>query len=446
MYRSTIFTVLFTMSVFSVGCSLVKRDAPSPVDAGYNTRDLIDPSAQSEALDLVEGRDLDKAGDHLRDHITEIVRKQSPEAIARPPRHVLCMSGGGSYGAFTVGVLYGWTKTGERPRFDVVTGISTGALIAPLAFLGPEYDETLREFYTELEQRDVYRRRPVRGLFSDGLADNAPLAERIDEVLTPALIAEIAAEHNKGRRLYVGTTELEGRRLIIWDIGAIAQCGHRDLIKQVLLGSSAIPGFFPPARIEITVDGERFEELHGDGGVSAALFFRAPWLPEEQRSELTAANLYGTEVWCVVAGKLYADPVEFTPRALRIAANSVSTVLYAQIRGDLNRIYNMCLLNGMKFRLTSIPAGYPAPQSSTEFEPEQLRGMFDEGVRITCAGKAWRDTPPGFRASEADLERAGTDLIYVPRGPRPRSGGGGPPVPFAPGRLPIPVIPGEIEP
>src|SRR5262249_10189312 len=156
------------------------------------------------------------------------------------------------------------------PAFDVVTGVSTGALTAPYAFLGPKYDGELKRFYTTLETRDVYTLRPVRGLVTESLADNAPLAEQIDMVLTPEIIAEVAEEHRRGRRLYVGTTELESRRFVVWDLGAIACRGtprDRELIKSILLGSCAIPGFFPPSKIGVTVNGRPYTEQHVDGGV-----------------------------------------------------------------------------------------------------------------------------------------------------------------------------------
>ena len=221
------------------------------------------------------------------------MRLAPPEQVARN-RSVLCLSGGGSYGAFTAGVLCGWTASGDRPgcngrpNFNVVTGISTGALIAPFAFLGPKYDERFRSSTPRSRSATFSRLRPVRGLFAVALADNTPLAgTRRSRCFHPELIAEVAEEHRKGRRLYIGTTELEGGRFVCWDIGEIA-CrngpGDRELIKRILLGSSAIPGFFPPSQITVTVDGKTYVEDHGDGGASMSIFFRPPYVPLEQRT------------------------------------------------------------------------------------------------------------------------------------------------------------------
>ena len=299
----------------------------SPVDAGYNTNNLLDLPTQADADALGNVADVYRVAESLR-------KKPTPEQLAQR-RSVLCLSGGGSYGAYSAGVLCGWTASGDRPgtngrpNFSVVTGISTGALIAPYVFLGPRYDEQIRRFYTTIDDRDIYRLRPIRGLFSIALADNAPLANLIDQSLTPEIIREVAAEHMKGRRLYVGTTELEGARFVCWDVGEIAarnQPGDRELIKRILLGSSAIPGFFPPSRIPVTVNGQTLVEEHGDGGASMSIFFRPPYVPPEQRTS-TAADLAGVDLYLLVAGKLYADAEPIRARSIRIGAEHLDDAL-----------------------------------------------------------------------------------------------------------------------
>lgn len=382
------------------GCSLMRER--SPVEAGLNTRDLYDVPAQA-----VADAELDPVmkAEHLR-------RPLWPSS----GKTVLCLSGGGSYGAYTAGIVCGWTARGDRPCFDVVTGISTGALAAPFAFLGPDYDSELERFYTTLRTRDVYRLRPVRGLFTESLADNTPLAKTLDQTVTPGLVAAIACEHAKGRRLYVGSTEVEGRRFVVWDVGAIASRGTpeaRELVIQVLLASSAIPGFFTPQHIPVTVDGKRYVERHVDGGASQALFFRPPVLPPGVPPENA---LVGTDVYAVMAGKLYADPEKLKPRSLTVVAGTTSTVLYAQGRGDLTRLWTICQMANMNFHMTAIPDDYPAPKDATNFDPKAMRGMFDEGVRQARAG-AWRTTPPGTAPGEEPHVREGTDLSFQPRVP-----------------------------
>jgi predicted patatin/cPLA2 family phospholipase len=401
----------------TAGCAYRQTTpCPTPAASGINTRDLIDPPAQEEQERLMNLRTAEQYATRVRD---ELKAKAPP---GRPARNILCLSGGGSYGAYSAGVLCGWTERGDRPCFDVVTGISTGALIAPLAFLGPKYDPLLKEFYTTLENRDVYRLHPVRGLLGESLADNAPLARLIEQNITPEVIAEVADAHSQGRRLYVGTTEEEGKRFVVWDLGAIA-CrngpGDPQLIHQILLGSAAIPGFFPASKIDVWVDGRCYTERHIDGGVSEGIFFRAPYTPPGQQGDPAVPDMAGTQVWAIVAGKVFADPEVIKDRSLANAGKSVSTVLYAQTRGDLQRMYLMCLLNGMDLHISAIPAGFPAPPSATDFKPAEMTSLFEEGRRVIHAPEAWRTTLPGALLEEGETVqcRAGRYLTYQQRGP-----------------------------
>ncbi|MBA4190310.1 MAG: patatin [Planctomycetaceae bacterium] len=399
------------------GCAGRKwaRGQPSPAAVGVHTNNLIDPVAQAELTRSAGFDDFYKLVKHARE--------ENRPAVLPPKRTVLCLSGGGSYGAYTAGVLCGWTQCGGRPQFDAVTGISTGALIAPFAFLGCRYDPLLHEFYTTLTRKDVFRAKPIRGLFSESFADNTPLANQIDKVLTEEIIREIAVEHARGRRLYVGTTEVESRRFVVWDIGAIASRGRpcdRDKIKRILLGSSAIPGVFPPSEIEVEVQGQLFVEKHADGGVSQGLFFAPPRIPPELADTPDGRSLYGSDVYAIVAGKLYSDPKVVKPRALSILGNNVETVLYAQTRGDLFRLWTYSTMRGMNFNVTAIPPEFIVPGGAVDFDPKAMTALFDEGVRLVCMGKAWRQTPPGMEPGEAPLVRGGTNLIYEPRSPDPQ--------------------------
>ncbi|QEL19511.1 patatin-like phospholipase family protein [Limnoglobus roseus] len=385
----------------------------SPTAAGLNVRDLVDPAAQAEAEDLNPPDQLAILGERLR-----VERKAG--SADRPPRHVLCLSGGGAFGAFSAGVLVGWTGRGDRPTFDVVTGVSTGALIAPFAFLGPEYDPTITDLYTTIRTRDLYRLRLLTALLGESFADNRRMAARVDAAISPAVTAAIAAAHRAGRRLYVGTTEQEGKQFVVWDVGAIAAgdaAGGRELIVQILLGSAAPPGFFPAAEIGVTVDGVRRVERHTDGGVSQSIFFRPPYVPPEARSDPAARDLAGTRVYAVVAGKLYADPEAIRPRAISQASKNVAATVYAQTRRNLQQVYADCVVAGMDYHLAAIPPGYPAPRSSLEFRPAVMVPLFEEGRRVGGSAAAWRTLPPGAGPGEGPLARAGTALTHRPRGP-----------------------------
>lgn len=406
------------------GCANRKgfRGAPSPAEVGIHSNNLVDPELE---MQVARGTGIPNFY-----NLVMRVRDENKPAVIPPKRTILCLSGGGSYGAYSAGVLCGWTQCGGRPQFDVVTGISTGALIAPFAFLGTQYDPLMKEFYTTLSRKDVFRAKPIRGLFSEAFADNKPLADQIDRVLTDEIVREIAIEHSKGRRLYVGTTEVESRRFVVWDIGAIASRGRpcdRDTIKRVLLGSSAIPGVFPPSEIEIEVGGRLLVERHSDGGVSQGLFSAPPYFPPDVPDTPEARSLYGSDVYVIVAGKLFSDPKVIKPRALSIAASNVETVLYAQTRGDLFRLWTYCTIRGQNFSMTAIPAEFEIPGSAVDFDPKAMTALFNEGVREMCTGKKWRITPPGMEPGETPLVRGGTNLIYEPRSidPKPRDPGRG---------------------
>ncbi|HEX4611468.1 MAG TPA: hypothetical protein VH092_24960 [Urbifossiella sp.] len=246
------------------------------------------------------------------------------------------------------------------------------------------------------------------------------MAARLDAFFTPEVMADIAAAHARGRRLYVGTTEQEGKQFVVWDIGAMAARGSscdRDLILKVLLGSAAPAGFFPSAKIEVTVDGRRYTERHVDGGVSQSVFFRPPYVPPEERSDVAARDLAGTKVYVIVAGKLYADPEVVRPWSLAQASKSVSMLLYAQTRGDLQRLYTICLLTRMDYFVSAIPQGYAAPTSSAAFEPAVMTALFEEGRRVIGTPEAWRVLPPGVGPGESTLNRVGPCLTYQQRGP-----------------------------
>jgi hypothetical protein len=190
--------------------------------------------------------------------------------------HFLALSGGGDNGAFAAGLLVGWSESGTRPTFKIVTGISTGALIAPFAYLGSAYDPTITRMYSDIEQKDIFQRRAVlAGLTSDALADTAPLENMIARYLDTEIVERIAEEYRRGRALIIVTTNLDAGVPVIWNIGAIAESGRPErvaLIRKILLASAAVPAFFPPVMFDVTVDGAAHQELHVDGGASMQTF------------------------------------------------------------------------------------------------------------------------------------------------------------------------------
>jgi predicted acylesterase/phospholipase RssA len=335
-------------------------------------------------------------------------------AVLSPHKDILVISGGGVYGSYPAGVLYGWSQTGTRPTFDVVTGISTGAMVAVFAFLGPSVDEDMRCAYTMTSDKDVFKkRRTMQALLSDALNDSEPLARRIASYATDEKIRLVAMEHQKGRRLYVGTTDLDVRRGIFWDMGEIAMRDtpdSRELFRKVLLASASIPGFFPPVPIEVNVDGRRRIERHVDGGVSSSMFFAPPWVPPEQRENLPSTWLYGSDLYILVAGKMYPDPTPVKSRTLSIVENAVSTIIYDQTRSDLYKLFLLSIVTGMNYNVSAIPPEVPSPSESTSFKPPEMTVLFEAGAEWARTNRQWRDTPPGGQPGEGARYRAGPVL------------------------------------
>jgi hypothetical protein len=356
--------------------------------------------------------------DVLRSFVDRTRQSNAPGEAAARRGKFLALSGGGMYGAYTVGVLCGWTETGSRPRFDVVTGVSTGALIATYAFLGPEHDPTMTRLFTSVSDRDIYRRRPAAALlWSDAAASSAPLKKLIDTNVDDEVIAAVAREHECGRRLYVGTTNIDTRKLVIWDMGAIASSARadaKDLYRKILLASASVPGFFPPVPIEVEVNGKTFTEMHVDGGATTGLFLRSSTLrldPDAVRAG--RQPLAGSDVYLIVAGKLYADPTCTDRRTVRIGESALTSIVYSQTRGELFRIYALCLVGGMNYHLGAIPEDLRVGGEAMAFDPEVMRRLYRAGYAAGSGGTAWRDTPPGAEPHEQTRPRTGTQF-YAP--------------------------------
>jgi predicted acylesterase/phospholipase RssA len=341
-----------------------------------------------------------------------------PEAAIDSRRFsVLALSGGGADGAYTAGALVGWSEAGTRPDFDVITGVSTGALIATLTFVNRDAD--LQRFYTTTTDADIFdRRSTLSALLSDAFADHRPLARRIEKLADDKFLAAVAAEHRKGRRLYVGTTHLDARRLVVWDMGAIAARGRPadvELFRKVLLASTAAPGFFPPVAIKVEVDGRQFEELHVDGAATAMLFFRPPQVPWAEAIKLGDRPLAGSDLYVLVAGKLYAEPDRAEPKLLPLLADSVSALVAAKTQADVGQLHATARSEGMHFHLGAIPPTVASSMDPLAFDPPTMTRLFDAGRRKALAGSLWRDTPPGAGPGEEVPDRTGAKLTTTGR-------------------------------
>ncbi len=327
----------------------------------------------------------------------EEIKASFPETFGKPHNY-LSVSGGGANGAFGAGLLVGWTEAGNRPKFDIVTGISTGALIAPFAFLGPSYDQQLQEIYTTLSTKDLLKRRSLLKLLrSDSIANSEPFRGLIAKYINEQILEQLADAYKKGRRLFIGTTNLDADRPVIWDVTAIAASGAPnalDLIHDVLLASASIPGAFPPVYIEVEADGERYDEMHVDGGVTSQVFLYPVSVDWRQVMELLEVK--GTpQVYVIRNARLLPNYKITDPKLLPIAERSISSLIRTQGVGDLYRIYLGTQRDGVGYNLAYIP-DYVDLTPKEQFDPHYMQILFDLGYKMAKSGYPWKKQPPGF--------------------------------------------------
>jgi predicted acylesterase/phospholipase RssA len=342
------------------------------------------------------------------EEINPTALEQRFSGIMHTKHNYLAISGGGADGAYGAGVLAGWTAQGTRPEFTMVTGISTGALTAPFAFLGPAYDQQLQELYTTLDSSRIFIRRSIFSIIrSDSVADSTPLLQMLDRYITEELVAEIASEYRRGRSLHIGTTNLDAGRPVIWNIGRIANSGHpgaTELIRQVLLASASIPGIFPPAYIRVQgPDGRTYEEMHVDGGTSAQIFLypsRTNWA-----ELMTLLDVKGTPTaYLIRNSRFMPDYKEVRARVPDIAARSVASLIRTQGIGDTFRIAAITRRDGVKVKLTSIPPTALRDPGEEIFDPAYMSALFDYGYQRARSGEAWHVIDVNSLVSERELQ------------------------------------------
>jgi predicted acylesterase/phospholipase RssA len=341
----------------------------------------------------------DTAPEGLRDWLSlpdESLRARYGEIMDQPHSY-LVISGGGGEGAFGAGLLVGWSARGDRPEFQIVSGISTGALIAPFAFLGSRYDPVLEDAYTHYATADLMKGRSLVDILrGDAAADVIGLKRLLEHHLNDRVIEEIAEEGRKGRSLYIGTTNIDAARPVLWNITRIAASGAPgapELIRSVVLASTAIPGAFPPVLIEVEADGERYEEMHVDGGVTTQLFLSyagMDWRRIAQRLQVEG----GTTVYAIRNAKLH-QTWETVPRRLpSVVKRSVSTLIKSQGLGDLARLYIVARENGFAYRLAYIPDSFQA-ESNEAFDKAYMAELFQLGYELSRDGQVWTSALDG---------------------------------------------------
>lgn len=340
-------------------------------------------------------------GDATPDDLTERLELLQEARMAGDagPLSALAISGGGANGAFGAGLLKGWSETGNRPEFRIVTGISTGALIAPFAFIGSEMDEKLEKFYTTTSTDDLLiRRNRLFLLRIDSVTDSTPLRNILLELFNPEFIEAIAKEHRKGRRLYIGTTHLDAGRPMIWNIGAIAISDRpdvRELLADILLASASIPGVFPPVLFQVEAGGATYDEMHVDGGTASQVFLYPPSLNIKSLLEKLQQEHRDISIYVIRNSKLSPNWVTVAPRVPAIAQRSIGVLIRSQGVGDVNQIYLRTLRDKIDYNLAFIPPVFDM-EANEEFDPVYMRALFDFGYKLGRDGYDWKKSPVGF--------------------------------------------------
>jgi len=315
-----------------------------------------------------------------------------------PPASYLAVSGGGDDGAFGAGLLCGWHDTQTIPTFKLVTGVSTGSMIAPFAFLGGAYYDRLRTMYTTITPNDILRELGLYGaVFGDALADTTPLYRLISRYLDERMLADIADAYSKGRLLWIGSVSLDQQRPIIWNIGAIAASGRPgalELIHKILLASAAVPGAFPPVLIDVEAAGRTYQEMNVDGGAVRQTFLYPPNLSEVLNMR-SGAYSRKRRAYIIRNGRLDPDWAVVEPKFLSITGRAISTMIHYSGYNDIMRIYATTKRDGIDYNLAYIETDFPEIKHD-QFDPVYMKRLFDYGYAKGRVGYPWRKEPPIF--------------------------------------------------
>jgi predicted acylesterase/phospholipase RssA len=322
----------------------------------------------------------------------EATRRAEGATNTLPPVNYLAISGGGDDGAFGTGLLTGWAATGTRPQFQFVTGVSTGAMIAPFAFLGSDYDDAMAKMYTTLTPARVFRERWITAVFfDDAMTDTSPLAQVIASYADQKMFDAIAREYHKGRLLLIGTTDLDSERPVIWNVGAIAASGHPgglELFRKILRASAAVPGVFQPVMIDVELDGKKYQEMHVDGGAVAQLFVYPASIDTSKSGIRRERHAY-----IIRNGKLDPNYSASKRQTLSVAGRSISTMLTASGKNDVLRVYFLAKRDGIDYNLAYIGSDFTTTEAGI-FEPPYMRALYDYGYRQGAGGHPWHKLPP----------------------------------------------------
>ncbi|MEW5837492.1 MAG: patatin-like phospholipase family protein [Pseudomonadota bacterium] len=381
-----------------VGCSALPRQQAVPMEK----------SSQAKVVGLEDVRyvvddpnDMERMAQDLLllwDRQRKLLASQGKNMDDLPQATFLAISGGGDKGAYAAGLLNGWTKTGQRPSFTLVTGISTGALIAPFAFLGSSHDKELAALYTNTSSEDLVEVRGVlAALTEDAVLDTAPLRRMVSQVVNQPFLDAIAAEYAKGRILLISTTNIDSSRRVIWDMTKIAASKHPGALKlfhDIMMASAAIPAAFPPVLIDVAVDGKPYQEMHVDGGTTSQVFIYPASINLAKLSEENGIHRQ-RKLYIIMNERIDPEWGETERRVFNIAQRSLGTLIHNQGIGDLFEIFVTAYLDKVDFNLAYIPASFNHPNPGV-FDTDYMRSLYQVGFDRAVKGYEWQKTPPGL--------------------------------------------------
>jgi Patatin-like phospholipase len=376
------------------GCGSLPRNAvPAEQSAQATVPGLPDIRAWGGLPSAPLSRDL--AASFAQESEADFPR--SADGSVRYPH--LALSGGGASGAFGAGFLNGWSSSGTRPVFKTVTGVSTGALMAPFAFLGPAYDDALREFYTTTRTRDIFVLGSIvrQLLTGEALADTGPLVALIERHVDAELLRRVADAHQGGRRIYVGTVDLDARRFVVWNMGLIAVSGRPgalELFRKVMLASASIPVAFPPVLFAVEAGGRLYDEMHVDGGVGARVFLNAGVFGRSPFRDRGGLGVGHEDIFVIHNGQLIPPPDAVRRSLPAIATRVIDASGRAAVLGDLHRINAYAQREGASFQWVTVPDGV-VMDADEVFDPAKMRELYDLGYRIGATPEPWSTRAPG---------------------------------------------------
>ncbi len=370
--------IILLLLLLQLGCSNISRNPVSELDL------------ESPQVPGIEGARYwaDVAPVNISELLETAQRQRRTSGLSSD--YTLTLSGGGENGAFAAGILNAWSESGTRPEFMVVTGVSTGALAAPFAFLGSDYDDELKELYGGLPPSRIFRGRLVTGILSgSSVKSSDPLKQLIQSYITDDFLAQIAKEHRRGRRLLVQTVSLDAQRPVLWDMGAIANSNSANAKKvfaDVILASAAIPGVFPPVLIDVETDEGVRDELHVDGGVYSQTAYVPGW-------DIPRKYARGGKLYAIRNGKVEPELRVIEPGVFQVSARSLSTLIKAQGVDDLTIAYKLSLQRDAEYQATWIGTDFDYPLAEP-FDPEYMQALFDYGYQRFNSATLWSDRPP----------------------------------------------------